>query len=477
MRKLITSLVFASLLVLSTTAQDRYGLLTITGTFFQTQNSGYLQTINDLNATSYTNASSVELAGLNYIHTYKGSVYITNGDQARVEKYNVAANGSLSKVGTLVYPAGSTKDKLVTLLFAAPDEAYTYAYGGLKLYKFDPSTMTAKTELDLSVLRNSSYTTTTLTSMIKRGDYLYIGVAHFSGFTSVTGPNQAQLAIVDTKTNTLVKTIIDQRTITLGYGNSNVKAFVMDENEDLYFSSSPTYQNSGTTKPTGVLRIKKDATEFDQDYFFDLYTLMGNHANLGLNYYQNGKGYSCCLHEEKINPLDPFSGATDAIYRYWSLDLKNKTGNEISDLPYTKAYVSSWMQKIPDGRFMLPIGTANGDAIWMLNPETNTATQQFTVVGQCFGVFPLNQAYTGIANDQAKIELKLYPNPASEMIIIDGDISTVKKFSISTLDGKLISTGNLERAVNIQNLDKGMYLFQLYDVAGNIKAAQTLLKN
>ncbi|MES2627771.1 MAG: T9SS type A sorting domain-containing protein [Bacteroidota bacterium] len=482
MKQSLRSFFLLAAVVTSLTAfsQERYGLLTVTGQFFQTMNTAYLQTINNLNSTSYTNAGATEIAGLNYLHTWKGAVYVTNGEQARVDKYTVGSNGALTKSGTLVYPAGSTKDKLVTLLFVSETEAYTYAYGGLILYRFNPSTMKADGQIDLSSLRNTSFNTTTFTSMIKRDDLLYIGVAHFSGFTSVTGPNQAQLAIVNVKENNLVKSIVDQRTLTLGYGNSNVNAFIMDENNDIYVSSSPTYQNSGATKPTGVLRIKNGETEFDASYFFDLYTLMGNRANLGLNYYKNGKAYSTSLYKEKINPLDPFSGATDPIYRYWSIDLAAKTGKEISDLPFTKAYVSSWMQPIDGGKFILPIGVANSDAIWTLDPETNTASKRFSVIGQCFGVFPVSRGISGIFdNNNLSAAFSLYPNPANETLNLSSLPAESALIRVENIAGQLVAEYRTETAVkmlDISAINSGIYLVSILDAQHNILGSRRFIK-
>ncbi len=68
---------------------------------------------------------------------------------------------------------------------------------------------------------------------------------------------------------------------------------------------------------------------------------------------------------------------------------------------------------------------------------------------------------TGV-NSNTKTEISIYPNPANDILYIDG-IQTIQKIKIFSTEGKLVKEINtpMEKKVNIQNLPSGSYYIQI----------------
>lgn len=66
----------------------------------------------------------------------------------------------------------------------------------------------------------------------------------------------------------------------------------------------------------------------------------------------------------------------------------------------------------------------------------------------------------GIENNNPLIKLKVYPNPATDILYIDG-ISEPVLYNIITLDGRIIQSGITYHNINVTSLPKGLYTLQI----------------
>lgn len=94
--------------------------------------------------------------------------------------------------------------------------------------------------------------------------------------------------------------------------------------------------------------------------------------------------------------------------------------------------------------------------------------------GQAFGLFavtaagrviPLPVNTTSVFAPAASNDYKLYPNPASDFFTVQTPYN-VNKVIVSTIDGKQISETLQSSTVNIESLEKGMYLVTVFSDNG-----------
>lgn len=142
-------------------------------------------------------------------------------------------------------------------------------------------------------------------------------------------PNQgAHVLLIDTKTDTPIKAISDNRATMVSCTTPSGDPFV-DEKGDIYFYSVAMFGYvPGLTE--GFLRIKKGEQEFDKTYYFpiadkELSEVKGNKANYIYNkvYAGNGKVYAYLnIPGAMSNPPDYVN---DKSMQAFEIDVYNKT--------------------------------------------------------------------------------------------------------------------------------------------------------
>lgn len=107
----------------------------------------------------------------------------------------------------------------------------------------------------------------------------------------------------------------------------------------------------------------------------------------------------------------------------------------------------------------------------LINPQNNLST------GNAKYLYP---STTGIKNVVSQPNVKLYPNPANEFINIQMDRNTSGTVKIYDISGRLVNTYKIENAsqstINIQHLDKGIYIIKTEDTNHNEFFKQTFIK-
>ena len=85
----------------------------------------------------------------------------------------------------------------------------------------------------------------------------------------------------------------------------------------------------------------------------------------------------------------------------------------------------------------------------------------------------LNCATAGV-DDQNQLDVSIYPNPASEVVYIDGNYTQLKVVIYNVLGKELLNT-SITNSVDISHLENGIYILQLSD--GVKIATQKIIKN
>jgi len=81
---------------------------------------------------------------------------------------------------------------------------------------------------------------------------------------------------------------------------------------------------------------------------------------------------------------------------------------------------------------------------------------------------------TASVDDQTQLDIFIYPNPTSDIVYIDGNYSQLKVVIFDIL-GKQVMNKPITNSIDISQLEKGVYILQLFD--GAKLTTQRMIKN
>ncbi|MFV0377103.1 MAG: DUF4374 domain-containing protein, partial [Mangrovibacterium sp.] len=119
--------------------------------------------------------------------------------------------------------------------------------------------------------------------------------------------------------------------------------------------SNPANGFSQFTQEAAILRIKKNTTSFDQNYFFSFDDVTGGKTTASLDYLGNGKVFAQMNQSARADQL----AWSDSPLKPAVLDLTNKTINYITGIP----------QHSGIGRKLASTSLLDGNYLYMAIPE------------------------------------------------------------------------------------------------------------
>ena len=166
----------------------------------------------------------------------------------------------------------------------------------------------------------------------------------------------------------------------LGYSSGRFRSQYISQlgkadNGDVYVFSG--HFEKGSTKPAGALLIKKDATEFDKDYFFNIDNVSGGHPFRSVFHITGAKFLIEFYNDKNINTNSPAA-------KYAIVDAAAKTLTWVTGLP-DPANITSTVGVIAmgyKGKCYLPVAEKDNDAaIYVIDPATAQAKKGLVVKG------------------------------------------------------------------------------------------------
>ena len=311
----------------SADVEIKYGMATVSGAWPNT--TTYLQGVEDLDFSTIGNNEAKELTGTASVVSEGKHLYAKPfGAPANLVKYKFDKNGLVQEDNKIVVPGANT---FSSIHFKSETEAYATVAGGIsKLIVFNPTTMRIVDEISLTAVTEKfpEATRTYYQDLIERDNKLFMTVYYENNFAPVN--DYAYMAIINLETNEVEKVIEDQRTGMLFGGPGANTGMIKTANGDIYIQAKGTANNGGTA-PSGVLRIKNGATEFDIDYFFNLTTATGN---LCYGIYQlNGKTFTTRV-EDETDFWEYLTG--NPQFKYFEINIENQTSlGAVTGLPTT----------------------------------------------------------------------------------------------------------------------------------------------
>lgn len=222
-----------------------------------------------------------------------------------------------------------------------------------------------------------------VTGMVLRDGKLFISYHKLlpdGTFTNI-GADRANVAILKYPEFELEKIIEDDRSGPIGV-NGHSTGIEQTENGDMY-SFSPTALSAGFTaavKPSGILRIKNGATEFDPDYFFNVEEAANGGKLFWMDYVGNGKAIGRIIIDDTNGAGEWGAFFKKDVFKLVVIDLVNKTVTDVSGVPvHGHRYTSPMF--VEDGKAYVSSSTATETHVYIIDPETATATKGAKVLG------------------------------------------------------------------------------------------------
>jgi hypothetical protein len=345
--------------------------------------SAFIQTAS-LDQGTVSNADAFEQVFFAYVSIHGQDVIVSQGlggDQA--VRYVRGEDGRLTEGGRMNLPAGGFGASAV---FASATEAYLpLVYAG-KILIFNPQTMTATGEIDLTTLdiaRNPSNPDDRNPEpavVAIRDGKVYVALQQLvTGFNSAEG---ADVAVFDQATKAFEGVIHDDRATGPGRYGYNQTMFV-DEAGDLYVYCIASF-GFVPGQIAGILRIRRGESQFDPSYFVDLSNsevdVAGGRIGLfnGIGYGGSGALYAMA----HVPPLqsNPPDYATDRAFQAIRITLA--TGQiDVLPLPLNNGLATGIT--FLDGQVLFGLSTATGVGVYTYDPATGQASSDpvLTTVG------------------------------------------------------------------------------------------------
>ncbi|MDR2496632.1 MAG: DUF4374 domain-containing protein [Tannerellaceae bacterium] len=245
---------------------------------------------------------SHEVYGNAYIEGYKDWLFhLPVWKEATLYRYALAKDGTLAKDGSLQL-SNNAGAGLVNLLFLSDTKAYATLGLINKIVVFNPSTMAFIKEIDLARPEYSfdGLGTPNPAGMVYRDGKVFVGCMELADMPICN--NGAYVIVINEATDTPEKFISDMRATSASFFDNEM---FLDEKGDIYITcwASYGYTPAEYGQKGGFLRIRKGATDFDPDYFFNITDMTFPEVEGGklqyiasLEYASGGiaYGFGCC---------------------------------------------------------------------------------------------------------------------------------------------------------------------------------------
>ena len=234
-----------------------------------------------------------------------------------------------------------------------------------------------------------------ITGMVQRNNKLFISYHKWTADGSYKTPDtdQAYVAIFSYPEFTLEKIITDNRTSPIGT-NGHTTGIIKTENNDIYsFSSSALSAGyTAASKPSGILKIKNNATEFDVDYFFDVENAPNGGKIFWMDYLGNGKAIARIIIDDSVKD-DHWEAYTKLdVVKLVIIDLDAKTVTDVQGVPnpHGQRYTSPVFKE--NNKAFISVSNDQETRIYIVDSNTASATKGAKVNGKSLkGIFKLTQ--------------------------------------------------------------------------------------
>ncbi|MFT4168097.1 MAG: hypothetical protein QM653_03135 [Dysgonomonas sp.] len=268
----------------------------------------------------------------------------------------------------------------------------------MKIQKFNPSTMQRTGEIDLSSLRNADYPYQDVGTnlMVAKDGKLYVDVFYNTAnekgnFIKNTPLGFAELAVIDLTSEKYEKSIRNNNISYIGYPGNENQMWSIGDDGALYMCSHG-FGATGATNKSAIVRIKKNATDFDNNWIIYADDYMQG-TSMGVVCVKDGKLYT----QMGSQALSFRGNLTDVVYDYYVFDTENLSAGRTKVLGMPQStYTFQCAQGIiviNDKIYFRVVNNNDENGYYVLG-SNNTASRAFNVTsgGVIWGIAKLSKA-------------------------------------------------------------------------------------
>ena len=327
----------------------------------------------ELNGGTAALSRAREVYGNACVEAFKNWVFhLPVWKEPKITRYARNDDGTLTPDGSLTL-SNNGGAGLCNLLFISDTKVYASLVLDNKIIVFNPTAMTLTREIDLARanLTFDGQATPNPAGMILRDGKVFVGCMELADMP-ICLPG-AYMIVIDEATDTPEKYISDSRATSASFFDNEL---FTDEKGDIYVTCWASYGYAGSEQKCGFLRIKKGATAFDPDYFFNITDMTFSGVEGGKLQYVATVEYAGGGIAYAFGMCPAFSTGdwvNDKTHYSLKLDWYNKTVTTLP-LPLTNSYSCS-ISKLGDEFLFGLTTTSNGTGLFSYNHVTGVASR------------------------------------------------------------------------------------------------------
>lgn len=364
-------------------AESRYLVATSVDT--ADESNLLMMVANKLDNASLDPSKALQFPGGGNVAVYGGKYYVVKSEGDTITRYTYD-NGAFKQDGDQISFLNEGIE-FIAGYFEIHNATRAYLISGslLKIFEWNPTTMTRGPVYDISSLKKEGWGHEFRGAFERSDGKLFLQWAYTNDRKDFI--NDFTVAVFDTKTNTISKVITDTVCPT-----SAAFGGYFDESEDLYliadnFGLFTKFGGFPNQKEACILRIKKGSDELDASFRLVPKQALGGLEPWGLYYAGNGIAYTTAVDPAKINQYaSVFELIFAPIHKGFLIDTTKNTSSEVKNIPLTGVGFASFTV---DGQLLVPRTTgtvkvfdveASQSTIYSVKADA-TATPLFALPG------------------------------------------------------------------------------------------------
>lgn len=350
----------------------------------------YFQVIPDLAPEApVTNQNAVEAAGNGVLMTHGHDVFLGLAESPEWVRYTVAEDGALSESGRMSLAGEGFSYVDYGNAIVADDLAVSVSTEALVAVIWNPKTMEIVDRVPLPHLARDGYSVEVWTTVAEDG-LVYIP-SRWSDWDGGRIFPVVSTTILDPRSASIVGVAEDDRCASGGriLFDEDGYGYVMGDGRNY---SAQMFANAGGAPalPNCILRIPPGETDFEADYHVEVPSLTGgleSVTELEYGSQRTQRGFSWLFYPEElpagVEPVD-FDFWSYPVFKLWSFDVGDTpSAQEVDGLPFG---VLGFEGASVDGQLYVGLGDTETSVIYAIDPETSSASEQFTMDGYFYGL-------------------------------------------------------------------------------------------
>ena len=304
-----------------------------------------------------------------------GFYYHLNAGAGRFGKYHVNNGKLVTDVeipfNTLNWDSYAWVDDATLVVFGSNGDGNEGRYAVVKVATMD---ITSTGKLDLTAFPTGFSRVAISAAEYRNGKFFLsygFGSTDWTKYPDMDFYKPGYVAVVDYTTMKVEKNLTFSKLFGTGGPTVYAKTSFIDENNDIYFVTDPSY-NYDYESPSTVFRIKNGSTELDSSYAFNFSATVGNDMAPAMWYIGAGKA---------IIRTRLAGKSIDADHSFSIVNVHTGTFIKKLDLPADKGERMVQAVIVENGKAHIAVNAADRDFIWIYDPATDQLTKGAEFVG------------------------------------------------------------------------------------------------